>query len=854
MDAFDNDSITWGRVAKSLYKGNSAYLSFFYEGQEYELYENFYLHDEGASEPHVGKVVALWEEKKTGRKRMLVRWFFRPTDLVLLGLDSNSKELFLAFGEGKGVMNENDLEVILQRCKVLCTSKGSQNIQPSENDIKNADYYFYRIYDVNRKCLFEVDKVAKKLGFDAVFNKQTWVSSGRERPLISEDSDILKSTEVKKEANAISATVSMLVGKEDVPRQPGSSKGSEEKKDSKPVSNGISDVQGGILPSNEEDISPSRNLQQESKKRARESDIVSGVPKKRLSAEVPLTKKGNDSSGLKRPKRESSEDGNEKKRLKVSTETKTSTSIENASVALSTSPALPDALASTVKLNEDLQTERMTTLHSLKTEDNAVVIEDIQDIKEATPISGIPAKLSDASATATELKGDIQGEGRNDSQFLVAEHSGAEKAIQPKEEEVQGEQESKLVSLETEKPSKLGDITLKSSVTSSRADGSIAKPIRVTEDGECVADVENEHKQVSAVPEPLLAKAQKEKDNVSKKVASQEGKAMQKPLVKPTSNSKEEGGTGGRGENRKVVEMRKVVQGSSHKKEEIENKRVERSTKAVGTKLIKTSKVTTNNMDGKELKDLERFTSETAMAKKLKSGEQVKLSEKIASLKGKDEARVQLKSALTTSGNVRPDLNLEKRSIFKQLPWEENISQGLPQGRVLLVSNFSPSFTSFDVCDMLKSVFKGCSDARLISQRTASPYGKALVIFHNRGLAESAMQEMEEKCLVLTDSNRPLIASVAEPPAPSKVSRFPGHFPLEKFKMSRQHDNEEMRKAVSTSHCSQPNTIEFEMAMEWRQHQEMVQKCWDDLFKRQDDEVDVVLRKHNKQKPMNARL
>ena len=39
------------------------------------------------------------------------------------------------------------------------------------------------------------------------------------------------------------------------------------------------------------------------------------------------------------------------------------------------------------------------------------------------------------------------------------------------------------------------------------------------------------------------------------------------------------------------------------------------------------------------------------------------------------------------------------------------------------------------------------------------------------------------------------------------------------------------RKTVSTSHCSQPNTIEYEMAMEWRLLQEKSECWWKELYK-----------------------
>lgn len=39
------------------------------------------------------------------------------------------------------------------------------------------------------------------------------------------------------------------------------------------------------------------------------------------------------------------------------------------------------------------------------------------------------------------------------------------------------------------------------------------------------------------------------------------------------------------------------------------------------------------------------------------------------------------------------------------------------------------------------------------------------------------------------------------------------------------------KRAVSTSHCSQPNTVEYEMAMDWILSQEKSVRWWDRLFK-----------------------
>ena len=72
------------------------------------------MHDENEPDGHVAKIMKLWEDMTTGSKMTLLRWFIRWEELPPLlkaGKDSceNSRELFLAFGLGKGVCNENKL-------------------------------------------------------------------------------------------------------------------------------------------------------------------------------------------------------------------------------------------------------------------------------------------------------------------------------------------------------------------------------------------------------------------------------------------------------------------------------------------------------------------------------------------------------------------------------------------------------------------------------------------------------------------------------------------------------------------------------------------------------------------------
>lgn len=74
-----------------------------------------------------------------------------------------------------------------------------------------------------------------------------------------------------------------------------------------------------------------------------------------------------------------------------------------------------------------------------------------------------------------------------------------------------------------------------------------------------------------------------------------------------------------------------------------------------------------------------------------------------------------------------------------------------------------------------------------------------------------AVAKLDEVCLMLSNG-RPLVGSIAAPCFPGKQSTFFGHLTINKLRI---HMQREMKEAVSTSHCSQPNTLEYDMAMEW---------------------------------------
>ncbi|VFQ67584.1 unnamed protein product [Cuscuta campestris] len=244
----------------------------------------------------------------------------------------------------------------------------------------------------------------------------------------------------------------------------------------------------------------------------------------------------------------------------------------------------------------------------------------------------------------------------------------------------------------------------------------------------------------------------------------------------------------------------------------------------------------------------------SSLPKKIKHGNHsgLSLQSNVSRRKGSEEKAVQLEykvsefhakaEYLEKNKSLRTDSQImevarkpteESSRWFTEQPWEERMLMAQEKGTLVLLGNLDPSFTSIDVESILSCAFNMKVSAKMIQHsRTFSSLhsGQAFVIFKSREAANTVISNLRTRCLMLGDG-RPLIARTKALKDPRNQSLFFGHLTIERMKPPKQRI--EMRSAVSTSHYSQDNTIEYEMALEWFVLQERSNRWWEALSESQ---------------------
>ncbi|CAF2101213.1 unnamed protein product [Brassica napus] len=160
-----------------------------------------------------------------------------------------------------------------------------------------------------------------------------------------------------------------------------------------------------------------------------------------------------------------------------------------------------------------------------------------------------------------------------------------------------------------------------------------------------------------------------------------------------------------------------------------------------------------------------------------------------------------------------PSQTIGRSSWYKRLNFEEELKRAIETERLVLFENLEPSYTSIEVENLCRQALKERVDAKMIpASLVSNPHiGRALVIFYTKKAADNAISRLTRECLML-DDQRPLVGSRDFPKEVGECGSFTGHQRL----VDRALMSISKRNAVSTAHCTQPNHIVHELAVEWK--------------------------------------
>ncbi|VAH43841.1 unnamed protein product [Triticum turgidum subsp. durum] len=147
-------------------------------------------------------------------------------------------------------------------------------------------------------------------------------------------------------------------------------------------------------------------------------------------------------------------------------------------------------------------------------------------------------------------------------------------------------------------------------------------------------------------------------------------------------------------------------------------------------------------------------------------------------------------------------------------PWHEKLTQADREGRLVYIQNLDIRFGASEIVELIREALQLSCTAKPINHPTYDDpnNGKAYVVFNSRNIADDAVMKINSGLVV---GGRPLYCSKGLLKVPKPASgALVGHLTISNQKMNPR-QREEQKKAVSTSHCSQPNTIEYDLALDW---------------------------------------
>ncbi|PWA82420.1 protein ANTI-SILENCING 1 [Artemisia annua] len=724
------------------------YESFIYDGVKYALYDCVYMYKEGLQEPYIAKLTKIWE-RKGNIKKVKVHWFFRPEEISkwLGNTKTLENEILFASGEGHGLTNINSLESIAGACNVVCVSKDCRNPQPSAEELKAADFVFYRTFDV-QSCTIS-DKMDDKVGdleIKYVFNQK--------------EGEIPESIPKTKEDNATSSEPQQLP--------------------TTIVPNKLDDDPNQL----KRNITPT------------ESDKLNDRPLKKLKAggknppeekhaETEVAQESEKLTGM--PSKKSKVDNTNKIQVDVNKLKGVETSGTKSETGKTDKANKDDMKVSIGPVDNKVDNkERNKTPTGSDRLPNQPLKKQKSDVKN-------PPMVDNKSKHEEKLPADVR-------KLKGAETLGTNSETGKTDKANKDDMKVSLVPLNNKVDNKEGN---KTPTGSGRLPNQPLKKQKSDVKNPPMVDNKSKHEEklpadvnnlkalgTSGVTEEKL---NQKNGKVSSKVTDDsEGKVIKK--------SKDDGSA-------KLPDNKKLGNSGSGK-DLVANSSSPKGKSKSGLPLNSTA----NNKESKEEQSSEN-------KRKLTMNKSFKLP---ASLTDKD------KKSAYQEFVCGPKPNDDKSSWFRQLPWDERLKTAYDQGTAILLHNVDPDYTSAEIEDIIWHAFNESCGAKIV-QRTAvsSPhYAQAIILLKTKEAAQKILVKLDEECLMLSNG-RPLVATNCPPMSKKKNSSFFGHL---KIKVQNQRDVDE---AVSTSHFSQPNTIEYDMAMDWCLLQNRSKKWWDKLHKLQ---------------------
>ncbi|GFP80265.1 hypothetical protein PHJA_000169900 [Phtheirospermum japonicum] len=808
------------------------YETFTYDGMDYALYDCVFMYKKDEPAPYIGKLVKIWENSFKSKK-IKVQWFFRPWDISLFLGDAEvmENELFFASGVGTGLANINHLEAIAGKCNVVCISKDSRNLQPSAEEVQMADYVFSRTFDVTSNTISDqMGDTVGGLDVKYVFNRTESLRALDVRNVNPTGKDVIACRETLEAAgkNQLLQLKNVnpdenedrMLGKE------GTNANEMQVKDGGLLGEGSS---GGNV--NSSKIGKIKGITLENKNMLVDKNGSEKDKFKDIKSPVSPIKL----EGVKKSARDSGEDLDNTRSKKAKLDGPVS-SLEVKDVKHAQSLTSPGKDAPELDMNLDGSGNDVNLAGKSSFLDEKLL--KTSTSSEKTPISGraedlnafhgeqskgndFPSKNPE-SAHARDSVGTEKGKklGENSSAHMkrpskiyVGSPSEAERPVTPNgtpksgsNKDFQGSgQAAKLVknvNASTKRPLKRSD-DLSTEKSNTRKIADYENMDKLADDSSPLGGPRSKKGKFEYTINKVSEKTCPDGVNNSLRLAANDNMTKSK-LGKGASKEHLEGDPSNKGK----------FDDSNYKNNVIDNVKA----KTCSVEIKNSPKVAAHEYTAKSnlgkgaLK--ENFSDKVGKPSKnnLPTPSLVKCSG--------DDGKVGSRIFEVTR---RP---IVEKSNWMKLPWENKMKTAHDQGRLVLLQNLDPEYTSGEVEDIVWHAFKEESTAKMVQKTaTSNPYsGQAFVIFKSREAVDRVVKTLEGGCLMLPNK-RPLIVRIIDFPKFLEKQTFVGHLAIDKARRQR-----DMKEAVSTSHYSQNNTIEYEMAMAWCLLQSKSDSWWEKLY------------------------